>query len=67
MEDSTERQLLKALQEINGALTKGLQMAIAIMENFDSFPEEQRNAMIAQMKKLVESSCKVYKDEPTKN
>ena len=66
MEDSTARQL-KALQEINGALTKGLQMTIAVLENFDRLPEEKRNILIKQMKELVESSYNVYRDEPTKH
>lgn len=56
---------LKALQDINGALTKGLQMAISVLENFDRLSEEQRSTLIKQMKELVESSYNVYKDEPT--
>ena len=58
---------LKALQDINDALTKGLQMTIAVLENFDRLPEEKRNILIEQMKELVESSYNVYKDEPTKH
>ena len=66
MEVSTAR-YLKALQDINGALTKGLQMAISVLENFDRLSEEQRSSLIKQMKKLVESSHNVYRDEPTKH
>ena len=58
---------LKALQDINDALTKGLQMTIAVLENFDRLPEEKRNILIEQMKELVESSYNVYRDEPTKH
>jgi hypothetical protein len=66
MEVSTARQL-KALRDINDALTKGLQMTIAVLENFDRLPEEKRNILIKQMKELVESSYNVYRDEPTKH
>ena len=66
MEVSTAR-YLKALQDINGALTKGLQMAIAVLENFERLTEEQRSSLIKQMKELVESSYNVYRDEPTKH
>ena len=55
MEISTERQL-KALQVINEALTKGLQMAIVVLEDPDKYTEEQRNFIIAKMNKLVEGS-----------
>ena len=66
MEVSTAR-YLKALQDINGALTKGLQMAIAVLENFERLTEEQRSSLIKQMKELVESSHNVYGPEPTKH
>ena len=66
MEVSAAR-YLKALQEINSALTKGLQTALDVLENFDSLNEEQRRSLINQLKELVESSYKVYRDEPTKH
>ena len=66
MEVSTARHL-KALQEINGALTKGLQLSIAFLENFERLNEEQRTSLINQLKGLVESSHNVYRDEPTKH
>ena len=66
MEVSAAR-YLKALQEINSALTKGLQTAIAVLENFEKLTEEQRRSLIEQMKELVESSHNVYRDEPTKH
>ncbi len=65
MEVSTAR-YLKALQDINGALSKGLQMAISVLENFDRLSEEQRNFIIDKMRELVESSHNVYGPEPTK-
>ena len=66
MEVSTAR-YLKALQDINGALTTGLQTAISALENFDKFTEEQRNFIIDKMRELVESSHNVYGPEPTKH
>ena len=64
MEVSTERQL-KALQVINEALTKGLQMAIVVLEDPDKYTEEQRNFIIAKMNKLVEGSQKATGTETT--
>ena len=58
---------LKALRDINLALTTGLQSAIAVIENYEKIPEEQRKSMIIQMKQLVESSRNVYRPEPTKH
>ena len=58
---------LKALKDINLALTTGLQSAIAIIENYERLPEEQRKAMIIQLKQLVEASHNVYRDETTKH
>ena len=58
---------LQALQDINLALTTGLQTAIAVLENFERLTEEQRGSLIKQMKELVESSQYVYRDEPTKH
>jgi len=66
MEVSTTR-YLKALQDINSALTTGLQIAISVLENFERLTEEQRRSLINQMKELVESSHKVYGPEPTKH
>ena len=63
----TAEEHLKALQDINGALTKGLQLSIAFLENFERLTEEQRTSLINQLKELVESSYKVYRDEPTKH
>ncbi len=57
----------KALRDINAALTTGLQSAIAIIENYEKLPEEQRKSMIVQLKQLVEASQNVYRDEPTKH
>lgn len=47
-------QYLKALQDINGALTKGLQLSISFLENFDRLNEEQRRSLITQLKELVD-------------
>ena len=58
---------VKALQDINFALTTGLQTAIAVLENFERLAEEQRRSMIKKMKELVESSHNVYRTEPTKH
>jgi hypothetical protein len=58
---------LKALRDINLALTTGLQSAIAIIENYEKLSEEQRKSMIIQLKDLVESSRNVYRPEPTKH
>ena len=66
MEVSTAR-YLKALQDINVALAKGLQIAIAVLDNFERLSEEQRRSLINKMKELVESSHNVYRDEPTKH
>jgi hypothetical protein len=56
---------LKTLRDINAALTTGLQTAIALLENFERLPEEQRESMIIQLKQLVEASHKAYRPEPT--
>jgi hypothetical protein len=58
---------LKALRDINAALTTGLQSAIAVIENYEKLPEEQRKSLIIQLKQLVEASHNVYRPEPTKH
>ena len=58
---------LKALRDINLALTTGLQSAIALLENYERFSEEQRKSLITQLKDLVESSHNVYRSGPTKH
>ena len=58
---------LKALQNINSALTTGLQTAIAVLENFERLSEEQHKSLINQLKDLVESSHNVYRSGPTKH
>jgi len=60
-------QYLQALQDINVALTTGLQTTIAVLENFERLTEDQRRSLINQLKELVESRHKVYRDEPTKH
>ena len=64
MEVSTTR-YLKALQDINMALTTGLQTSIAVLENFERLTEEQRSSLIKQLKDLVEASHNVYSEKPT--
>ena len=64
MEVSTERQL-KALKVINEALTKGLQMAIVVLEDPDKYTEEQRNFIIGKMKEVLQGSQKATGTEPT--
>ncbi len=54
---------LNALQEINVALTKGLETAIYVLEEFDKFSDEQRAFMIDKMKVLVEASQKATMPE----
>ena len=66
MEVSTERQL-KALQVINEALTKGLQMAIVVLEDPDKYTEEQRNFIIEKMREVLQGSQKATGTEPTKH
>ena len=58
---------LKALQNINSALTAGLQTAIAVLENYEKLSEEQHKSLIDQLKQLVESSHNVYRSGPTKH
>jgi hypothetical protein len=58
---------LKALRDINLALTTGLESAIAVIENYEKLPEEQRKSLIIQLKQLVEASQNVYRDESTKH
>ena len=58
---------LKALRDINLALTTGLQSAIALLENYEKLPEEQRKSLIIQLKQLVDASHNVYRDESTKH
>jgi hypothetical protein len=58
---------LKALRDINLALTTGLQSAIAVIENYEKLPEEQRKSLIIQLKQLVDASHNVYRDESTKH
>jgi hypothetical protein len=58
---------LKALRDINAALTTGLQSAIAVIENYEKISEEQRKSLIIQLKQLVEASQNVYRPEPTKH
>jgi hypothetical protein len=64
VEASTE-EYFQTLREINIALTKGLQTAIAVLENTDRFTEEQRNFIIDKMRELVEGSQKAYGVGPT--
>ena len=63
----SQAKYLQALQDINLALTTGLQTSIAVLENFERLTEEQRSSLIKQMNELVESSQYVYRDEPTKH
>ena len=56
---------IKALMEINLALTKGLQTSIALIENFERLTEEQRTSLVTQLKELLESSYNVYREKPT--
>ena len=58
---------IKALQDMNSALTTGLQTAIAVLENFERLTEEQHKSLIKQLKQLVESSHNVYRSAPSKN
>ena len=58
---------VNALQNINSALTAGLQTAIAVLENFERLSEEQHKSLINQLKDLVESSHNVYRSGPTKH
>ena len=58
---------LMALQNINSTLTTGLQTAIAVLENLERLPDEQRKSLINQLKQLVESSHNVYRSGPTKH
>ena len=58
---------VNALQNINSALTAGLQTAIAVLENFERLSDEQRKSLINQLKDLVESSHNVYRSGPTKH
>jgi len=64
MEDSTVRQL-NALRVINEALTKGLQMAIVVLEDPDKYTEEQRNFIIEKMRELLQGSQKATGTEST--
>ena len=61
----TTEKYVNTLQEINSALTKGLQMAIAVLENPDRFTEEQRTFIIEKMKELVKGSQIANGPEPT--
>ena len=63
----SQAKYLQALQDINLALTTGLQTSIAVLENFERLTEEQRSSLIKQMNELVVSSQYVYRDEPTKH
>ena len=63
----TMEEYLKALKDINFALTGGLETAIAVLENFEKLTQKQRQSMIGQLKELVEASHNVYRSEPTKH
>ena len=58
---------VNALQNINSALTAGLQTAIAVLENYERLSKEQHKSLINQLKQLVESSHNVYRSGPTKH
>ena len=58
---------VNALQNINSALTTGLQTAIAVLENYERLSKEQHKSLINQLKQLVESSHNVYRSGPTKH
>ena len=58
---------INALQNINSALTTGLQTAIAVLENYERLSKEQHKSLINQLKQLVESSHNVYRSGPTKH
>ena len=64
MEDSTVRQL-NALRVLNEALTKGLQMAIVVLEDPDKYTEEQRNFIIEKMREVLQGSQKATGTEST--
>lgn len=63
----SEGEYLKALKDIISALTFGLQSAISMLENYERLSDEERKFLIDQMKKLVETSSKLYGPEPTKH
>ena len=52
---------------MNAALMTGLQSAIALLEKYENFSNEQREPMINKLKQLQESSRLFYESETTKH
>ena len=65
--DTAAEKYLEALRDINTSLTKGLETAIAVIENPERLNEQERQMIIAKLKELVEASQKTYGPEATKH
>ena len=65
--DTAAEKYLEALRDINTSLTKGLETAIAVIENPERLNEQERQMIIAKLKELVEASQKIYGPEATKH
>jgi hypothetical protein len=66
MEDTTEK-YLRALIDMNAALITGLQSAVALLEKYEDYSEEQRKPMTDKLKQLLAASRLFYEPEPTKH
>jgi len=62
-----EETYLRALIDMNAALMTGLQSAIALLEKYENFSNEQREPMIDKLKQLLVSSRLFYESETTKH
>jgi hypothetical protein len=65
--EAPTEEYFQALREINFALIKGLETAVAVLENPEKFTEQQRQFIIDKMRELIESSQKAYGTEETKH
>jgi hypothetical protein len=62
-----EETYLRALIDMNAALMTGLQSAIALLERYENYSNEQRETLINKMQQLMESSRLFYESETTKH
>ena len=62
-----EETYLRALIDMNAALMTGLQSAIALLEKYENYSDEQRELIIDKLKQVAEASRLFYGSEPTKH
>ena len=56
---------LKALTSWNISLLTGLEMALRVMQNWDSMPDNKKEDIVSSLRLLVENNRAAFTDKPT--